>query len=218
MILAVHIASGALALGAGAAALSFGKGSRRHRLMGNLFFASMLVMAASGTVAAWRIPVMLSVVGGLLTLYLVATAWATVRREPDRSGHFEIVACLAALVIGTASVAFGLQAQWSESGLKDGFSAGQYHFFGAVALVAAALDFRVILAGGLDGVARIARHLWRMCFALFIASSAFFLGQARLFPEALRESAVLWVLGFLPLFVMAFWLVRIRLGRSHPKL
>jgi hypothetical protein len=40
-------------------------------------------------------------------------------------------------------------------------------------LLAAAGDLRMLLRGGLFGAQRIARHLWRMCFGLFIARDLF---------------------------------------------
>jgi hypothetical protein len=71
-------------------------------------------------------------------------------------------------------------------------------------------DLRVRRAGGVRGVPRLRRHLWRMCVALFIAAASFFLGQADEIPERLRVFPVLFVLGFAPLLAMAYWLWRIR--------
>ncbi len=61
-----------------------------------------------------------------------------------------------------------------------------YYVFCALALFFAALDFKVILQGGISGAARIARHLWRMCFALFFAAGSFFLGQQKVMPVWMR--------------------------------
>jgi hypothetical protein len=59
-------------------------------------------------------------------------------------------------------------------------------------------------------VARISRHLWRMCFAFFIATGSFFLGQQDVLPEAVRGSPILFVLAFAPIALMLFWFVRVR--------
>jgi hypothetical protein len=59
-------------------------------------------------------------------------------------------------------------------------------FIGTVMAIAAAGDVRVMWSGPLRGGPRLARHLWRMCFALFIAAGSFFSIQARvakLLPE-----------------------------------
>ena len=81
--------------------------------------------------------------------------------------------------------------------------------FGGVAFAAGAGDLRVIRAGGVRGAPRLARHLWRMCFALFIASIAFFLGRGRV-PEAIRTPALLASGVLLPIVAMLYWLWRIR--------
>jgi peptidoglycan/LPS O-acetylase OafA/YrhL len=54
-----------------------------------------------------------------------------------------------------------------------------------------------------------------MCFALFIASASFFLGQAKVIPEPLRIFPVLTVLALLPLAFMLYWLVRLRIRRQR---
>lgn len=72
-----------------------------------------------------------------------------------------------------------------------------FFLFGIVGLLAAFLDLRMLRAGGLCGVARLTRHLWRMTFALLIAALSFFLGQAKVFPQAVR------IPGFLALPVLA---------------
>jgi hypothetical protein len=49
-----------------------------------------------------------------------------------------------------------------------------------------------------------------MCFAFFIATGSFFLGQQKVMPVAVRDSPILFVLAFAPFAVMLFWLVRVR--------
>ena len=78
----------------------------------------------------------------------------------------------------------------------------------------------MIARGGLVGTARIARHLWRMCTALFIAVGSFFLGQPQVFPDALRNAPVLRAVPvFLVLGSLVFWMIRVRSPnafRSYP--
>ena len=81
--------------------------------------------------------------------------------------------------------------------------------FGAVALLAGMGDLRALLARGLEGAQRTARHLWRMCFALSIAAASFFLGQASLFPEAVRNPLLLGIPVLLVLALMLYWLLRL---------
>ena len=79
-----------------------------------------------------------------------------------------------------------------------------------VLLLCAAGDLRVLRSGPPAGTRRLARHLWRMCYAMFTATGSFFLGQAKVIPEALRVTPVLLVLAFLPLPAMFYWLWRVR--------
>lgn len=216
-ILITHFATGAVAFAAAVAALSYRKGSRRHQNSGRAFAVSMLAMAGSGAYLAFSMQVTLSIIGGLLTLYLVATAWATAVRRAGSRGPVEFGGLLAALFIGGLALTSGFEAANSDTGLKDGFHPGQYFMFGVVAFTGAAGDIRLIITAGISNAQRIARHLWRMCLALAIAASAFFLGQARLFPEVIRESQVLWVPVALPLLVMFYWLYRVLvLRRTGP--
>jgi amino acid permease len=83
--------------------------------------------------------------------------------------------------------------------------------FGAVALLAALGDIRIMLARGVQAARRSARHLWAMCFALFLAAASFFLGQAQLFAEPLRNGALLAMPVLLVLLLMFYWLARVLL-------
>ena len=61
--------------------MSFRKGSRPHGVAGNVFFISMLTASAAGSYLAFRNSEMDNVFGGVLTVYLVTTAWVTARRR-----------------------------------------------------------------------------------------------------------------------------------------
>jgi hypothetical protein len=81
---------------------------------------------------------------------------------------------------------------------------------GTVILLASIGDLRAMRAGGLRGSRRLARHLWRMCFGLFIATGSFFLGQMRFIPESVRFVPVLLVLAFAPILSLVYWMWRVR--------
>jgi hypothetical protein len=49
-----------------------------------------------------------------------------------------------------------------------------------------------------------------MCLGLFIATGSFFLGQQKVMPVWMRGSPVLLALGFAPLVLLVFWLIKIR--------
>ena len=90
--------------------------------------------------------------------------------------------------------------------------------FAAIFALAAGLDLNLIRRGGVAGVPRLARHLWRMCTALFIAAGAFFFGQQRVMPEFVQGSPWLVLPPRATLALMAFWLVRLRLAKRWRRL
>ena len=95
--------------------------------------------------------------------------------------------------------------------------AAPYFIFGSIALLFAVGDIRMLVGGGISGARRLARHLGRMCFALFIASGSLFLARPHLCPVLLRKTGVIFLLGILPLILMVFWLFRVRLTKAHKK-
>ena len=84
--------------------------------------------------------------------------------------------------------------------------------FTAVLTIAALGDLKVLWIGGIAGVPRIARHLWRMCFGLTLATgSAFTNGFARFLPGPYHVPTLFFLPQFLPLILLVFWMIRVRL-------
>src|SRR5712691_7754791 len=211
----VHVCGAVVGLLSGFLSMLFRKGSGLHRVAGNVFFVSMLTMSGAGAyIAAFLKPNIGNVMGGLLTFYLVATAWVAARRRDRKVGIFDFCALLVVLAIGTADVTFGLQAAMSPTGLKAGYPPPLYFVFGSIALAFAASDVRMVIKGGVYGAKRIARHLWRMCLALLFATFSFYPARAHLFSKAINQSNVLYVPHILIIGAMIFWMVRV-LGRKR---
>ena len=210
LILILHISGGSIGILSGTVALLARKGSPMHRLAGNIFFVAMLVMSGIGATVAPFLPDRGSAVMGAFTFYLTASAWVTVKRKPGSIGAFEKLAFVMVLACVIVALSFGLEAADSPSGKLDGNEPALFFVFGSVMVLAAALDLRMILRGGISGAPRIARHVWRMCFALFIATGSFFLGQQKVMPAFIHGSPVLVALGIAPLPMMIFWLLRVR--------
>jgi hypothetical protein len=207
-----HIAAGSLALASGAASMVLRKGARWHARAGTAFFGSMMAMAGSGaTLAAFISPNRGNVMGGLVALYLTLTAWTTAWHPPRRTGRLELAGALLGALTAIAGFAWAFQARGGVRHTLDGYSFGLYLAFGSIALAGTLLDARMLVLGGYAGAQRITRHLSRMCLAMLIATSSFFLGQARLFPDGVRQSGVLRVPVFLVIGALVYWLVRIRL-------
>jgi hypothetical protein len=208
--LIVHIGAASVGLLSGTIALSVRKGGRLHRLAGHIFFVSMLIMSFFAAYLAFLISQRGNALGGIFTFYLVATGWMTVRRRAGRIGRFEIVALFAALGAAATGLIFGLAARDSPTGLLDGVAPPNYFVVGGLAVFAATLDLKVTLRGGISGVPRVARHVWRLCVGLFVATGSFFLGQQKVMPAFMQGSPYLMVPAFAPLVLMIFWLLRIR--------
>ena len=206
-----HISMGMLALVSGAAAMILRKGSPWHARSGTVFFVSMLVMATTGWfISVFIRPIMGNVMGGMLAFYLTATAWLTVRRRPGTTGRAEIALALLALAAGVTAVSSAAVAALSAHGKLHGSSPTFYLVFAGAALLGYLLDVRMLSRGGVSGAPRVSRHLSRMCFAMFMATASFFLGQARVFPPEVRRSGVLSIPVVLVLAAFAYFLVRVR--------
>jgi len=230
-ILLVHICGGTLGLLSGTAAMSFRKGSLRHVLAGKVFVVSMLTLAAAAVYLAILKHQTPNVVGGLLTFYLITTAWLTARRRDGETSRFDWVALLIPLAIGIFNWVYGLKVLRGGANSVDGVPVGMMLFMGSICLLAAAGDVRMLVGGGVLGAKRIARHLWRMCFGLFIAAGSFFLGPSnrplRLLSEvglgkhlspAIFGTTLYLILTILPLILLIFWLVRVRFTKAYRKI
>ena len=98
----------------------------------------------------------------------------------------------------------------SPTGTVDGSPPQAFILFAVAGSAAAAGELNVILRRGLSGAARIARHLWRMCFSWFIAAGSLFLGQPQVFPDWFNASPLPVLLAFTPLIAMVTWLIIVR--------
>ena len=212
-LLPVHILAGLVGLVSGGVALFTFKGGRVHRRSGMVFVYAMLVMAGSAVVLAVTMkPNPTNVLQGVLTGYLVLTGLLTVQRH---ARSIDVAAMLIALAVGIVHYSFAVQAAQSPAGKIHGYPPPLFVVFGTIALLAASGDVRMLLSRPLEGARRLKRHLWRMSFALFIATGSFFLGQAKVIPKPIRIMPLLTIAALLPLVLMFYWLARVSRRRSH---
>lgn len=214
----LHIGGGTIGLVSGTVAAFAKKGGRLHRKAGNVFFASMLIMALFAVWLAVAMPDQLvNVFIATFAFYLVATGWMTVRRKEGTAGLGEKIALFVALVLCApfAILAFQLAAGFaplfkSAVPFKGPVLIAIYGFTSVLA-IAAISDAKLVLAGGISGAPRIARHLWRMCLGLTLAAgSAFTNGVARFLPGPYHVPLVFFLPQFLPLGLLIFWMIRVR--------
>jgi hypothetical protein len=205
----IHIAAGVLALAAGTLAAVAGKGGRMHARAGTLFVSAMLALGVTAAILEpMRTPTPGSPVGGFMICYFVATAWVAGRRRDGVTGKFELAAAAVALGVAGLIILGGLTGTTTPAG------AGPVFALGGICLLAGLLDLNAALRGKLTAAQRLSRHLWRMCFAFFIATGSFFLGQQDVLPAGARGSPLLFVLAFAPFALMLFWLVRLRFAKA----
>jgi hypothetical protein len=203
----IHIAGGSAALLLGAVAIAVRKGSGLHARAGQGFAIAMIVLGLTAAILYWMKQE--SGIGGLVIGYFLATSWVAARRRDGTTGKFEIFACVTAFLLAALMV-YGAVAGTS----KTPVGSGPIFAFAGIFVLAGLLDLNVVLRGRITAAQRIARHLWRMCFAFFFATGSFFLGQQDVMPASVRGSPILFLLAFAPFAVMLFWLVRLRFGKA----
>jgi hypothetical protein len=114
------------------------------------------------------------------------------------------------MVAGALALTFGYTALFAAKGSTLHRKSGIVFVY----LLAGIGDVRVIRAGGIRGTSRLARHLRRMSWALWIAASSFFFGQAKVIPKPIRIPALLAFPVLVVLVAMLYWLWRVRIRRS----
>ena len=215
-----HVAAGMVALASGTAALIARKGGYLHRRAGTVFVVAMLVMAIFAGYLAVVIPDQLvNLFIAIFVLYLLATAWMTVHRKACTVGLFEKVALFvgvglcAPFAILSFQLATGLTPLFKSAVPLKGPVLIAIYTFTAVLAMATIGDARMVFLGGTSGAPRIARHLWRMCLGLTLATgSAFTNGFARFLPGPYHVPALFFYPQFLPLALLFFWMIRVRLA------
>lgn len=224
-MLFIHVAAGGLAIVLGALALVVKKGGVAHRRSGLWFVWAMLAMGTSASILGLSKGGFTdgNVMAGGVTAYFVGTAWMTVRPASTSTRWVNIIALTLVSVLGLAALFNGLEMintpGHDANGVPNRTAGVMSLVLVTVMLLAALGDVRQLWSGALRGRPRLARHLWRMCFALFIAAGSFFSIQervAKVLPAVLATGRMR-ALPILLLFAtMFYWLWRLRVRRALP--
>jgi hypothetical protein len=172
------------------------------------------------------------VAGGLAIILgavaLLAAKGATLHR---RSGLLFVYAMLTMGISGSIlalrqsltnpnEIGMGFKALGNADGTLNGVPFFMPFFLAVVTTLAAVGDVRVLRSGAMRGAPRLARHLWRMCFALFIAAGSFFSIRERV-AKVLPDPFTTPMMRALPIVLvfvaMFYWLWRIRGRRMLPQ-
>jgi hypothetical protein len=217
MLLPVHIVAGGLAIVLGGVALAVRKGGTLHRRSGILFVYAMLTMGISGSILALRQSLTnANVLGGFMSAYFVVTALTTVRPVSAWTRSLNRAALGVAIALSLIDIYLGFIAFRSPGHAIGGVPFFMPFFIAAVLALAAAGDLRAKRPGTLRAGKRLARHLWRMCFALFIAAGSFFSIRervAKILPKPFTTPAMRALPIVLLFAAMFYWLWRVRAGR-----
>jgi uncharacterized membrane protein len=214
----LHIAGGTVGLVSGFVAIFAPKGGPLHRAAGTVFFVSMLVMAVFAAYLAVVEPGQIAnLFGGIFAFYLVLTAWLTVQRPDGAIGPAEKIAFGVVLVLFAPfavisfELATGLPLFFNSAVPIKGPVLIAMYVFTFVIATAAISDAKLVWSGGISGAPRIARHLWRMCLGLMMATgSAFTNGLPRLLPGPMHVATIYFLPQFVPLALLVFWMIRVR--------
>ena len=221
----LHVGGGTVGLVAGFIAIFAPKGGPLHRAAGTVFFVSMLVMAAFAAYLAVVEPGQIeNLFGGFFAFYLVMTGWLTVRRTggaigfPEKLAFGVVLLLFVPFAILSFQLATGLPLFFKSAVPMKGPVLIAMYVFTLVIAIAAISDAKVVFAGGISGAPRIARHLWRMCLGLMMATgSAFTNGLPRLLPGPMHVTTIYFLPQFVPLALLIFWMIRVRFtGQFKP--
>ncbi len=103
-----------------------------------IFVASMLTMGALAAYLAITRHQPNNIGGGILTFYLIGTAWLTARRKDGETSRLDWVALVIPLANGILSWMTGVKVLRSGHSSLDGVPVGMILFMGSVCLLAAA--------------------------------------------------------------------------------
>lgn len=205
--LTLHIFGGSISIISGMTALFARKGSLVHIRSGTIFFYGMILMSLCAIFMAISYDQKTNIIAGSLTLYLVLTAQRTAVNKSGKSGLIEYSLSLLALIVVITGMLFGIETFREITHSNSGFSPLDFflYFFTGMAALGLILDSVMIGRGGITGRRRVARHVWRMCFALWIATSSFFLGQPQVFPDFLSHPLIRSLPVILVVVMWLFW-------------
>ncbi|MEL6192479.1 MAG: hypothetical protein AAFR66_10530, partial [Bacteroidota bacterium] len=190
--LLIHIVAGSLAIIAGFAALLPKKGTKWHKIIGDVFFYSMLVMAGMASyLAVFSSHEPINFLVGLFTIYLIVTSKLAAKDNRGGMSVYVKVLCGISILFFTGYILLLIKAEKSGEAMMDGVYLEAYYIFALLSFIAAMLDVKVVVKGGVKGKQRLARHLWRMLLAMFIATTSLVYGQAQVFPDSIQDSGVL---------------------------
>jgi uncharacterized membrane protein len=208
----LHFLVGMICLLAGGAAFLVRKGGRPHRWAGRTFVICMLLLCASGLYMSLTRSILFTVFLALLAGHAVTTGWLAAARI---SGRAEMIAAGAIGLFAIAALGSGLAVAGLPSGMLNDLPPAAFYGLGGVAFWIAGIDVLALCRGEANDRQRLTRHVWRMGFAMFIASFIFFFGNSSVLPPLLRTPVALVAPVLTVIGLTVYGSLRIRFARRH---
>src|ERR1043165_1957242 len=158
-LVVIHVIAAVIGLLSGYLSMLLRKGSNLHRVAGDIFTISMLIMSSTAVfIAAFMHPIMINVVAGLLTIYLITTGWRPGRKREITPARADSAAMAFGFFVGALGWTFGIRSVLTHESLRTRIPSPIYFVFGTIALLLAVGDVRMRMRGGVAGAQRVARH------------------------------------------------------------
>ena len=217
-VISFHFLVGTIAIVSGFMAILLPKGTVSHKYIGLSFLCSMLALGITGSIVAFFREVPISLMNGLFICYLVASSYKVIKQRPNTIDKLDKALLASSLLLLLGFIYFAIKASNAINGQLGGFGATAYIVFGSFAGLCFIGDIRFIKNKGLAGTQRLIRHLWRMMFPLFMSTTAFFLGQAKLLPPEFRKMEYLMIPVVFVIVSMVYWLIKVGKFKANQKL
>lgn len=214
IFLIIHIAGGSTGLIAGLLNIIQKKGGERHKLIGRVFYFSMLMAGFSSLVLSWLHPNYFLFMVGLFTLYMVGSGQRYLKHkkiETKGAEKIDWVISIIMLLGGLLFVGLGIL-----SILKMNLFGLVFVTFGSLGLLFVWQDFHYFNRKSSIKNYWLIGHLQRMTGAFIASTTAFLVVNAKYFP-AIIPGFVYWLLPtiiFTPLIVKWSHKYQVRISKK----
>ena len=196
VFLTLHIVGGSVGLLTGMLNIMRKKGDKNHRLIGKIFFVSMLIVGASSLVLSYVHPNYFLFMVGVFTLYMVGSGQRYLKhKQQDKldSKVIEWTMTILMLLAGLFFVGIGILTI-----IKSNLFGLIFITFGSLGLLFVRQDFKNYNDKTTIKNYWLVDHLQRMTGGFIAALTAFLVVNAKYFPEQI-PSFVYWLL---PTFIL----------------
>lgn len=212
----LHLLVGIFALFGGFAAMLLPKGGALHKFSGKIFFYTMLGLCISGIYLTFTRSLQFTFLLAIFSLYLLLTGWYAMARKGTIVNLFDKIGFYAISIIGVSTLilsALGENLNWYYPPSEPSYPS--YLIFVVFSGFLAYWDYQLLTAKKLFRSKLLIRHLWRMFFALFIATTIFFGGNSNILPAAFRTELILTLPIVTVLLFMLGWLIYFKCLKKH---